>query len=104
MAYHILELGKLKFFVSVESQLTDPYVWYHARLRVDVFVFLKELVDRFWDKFISDLNMVIPILSIKILSIGSISRLLNKESVCARYGENVIIRSIFFCKRNYELR
>ena len=35
------------------------------------------------------LNIVIPILSIKILLIGNISRLLNKGSVCARYGENV---------------
>ena len=29
MAYHILELGKLNFVVPVESQLRDPYFWYH---------------------------------------------------------------------------
>ena len=40
MAFHILELRKVKFISGI--------------MRVDVFVSRKELVYRFWDKFISD--------------------------------------------------
>ena len=89
MAFHILELRNVMFFCASRG---SQQILISGIMRVDVFVFRKALVYRFWDKFISDFEHSYSYSINKDLSIGNISKLLNKGSVCARYGENVIIR------------
>ena len=51
MAFHILELRKVKFFCACRG---SSQILISGIMRVDVFVSRKELVYRFWDKFIID--------------------------------------------------
>ena len=49
MAFHISELRNVKFYVPVEA--LNRSFWHHAS---GCLCFRKELVDGFWNKFISD--------------------------------------------------